>query len=80
MKIDLNKRYGATTVYLKDDKPKEEQTLTCDIKQENNKIIIEFSSDCGKFGTDEMLDGYILTAERLMKILQEREDITDDEI
>jgi hypothetical protein len=25
MKIDLNKRYGATTVYLKDDKPKEEQ-------------------------------------------------------
>ena len=61
-------------------KPKEEQTLTCDIKQENNKIIIEFSSDCGKFGTDEMLDGYILTAERLMQILQEREDITDDEM
>ena len=24
MKIDLNKRYGATTVYLKDDKPKDE--------------------------------------------------------
>ena len=61
-------------------KPKEEQTLNCDIKLETNKIIIDFSSDCGKFGTDEMLDGYILTAERLMQILQEREDITDDEM
>ena len=61
-------------------KSKEEQTLTCDIKQENNKIIIDFSSDCGKFGTYEMLDGYTLTAKRLMQILQEREDITDDEM
>jgi len=61
-------------------KSKEEQTLTCDIKQENNKIIIDFSSNCGKFGTDEMLDGYTLTAKRLMQILQEREDITDDEM
>ena len=61
-------------------KSKKEQTLTCDIKQENNKIIIDFSSDCGKFGTYEMLDGYTLTAKRLMQILQEREDITDDEM
>jgi len=59
-------------------KPKEEQTLTCDIKQENNKIIIDFSSNCGKFGTDEMLDGYILTAERLMQILQECNYIKND--
>ena len=61
-------------------KSKKEQTLTCDIKQENNRIIIDFGSDCGKFGTYEMLDGYTLTAERLMQILQEREDITDDEM
>lgn len=61
-------------------KPKEEQTIECDIKQENNKIIIDFSSDCGKFGTDEMLAGYILTPDRLLQILNEREDITDDEL
>ena len=59
---------------------KEEQTLTCDIKQENNKIVIDFSSDCGKFGTDEMLDGYVLTPERLLQILQDRDDYTDDEL
>ena len=61
-------------------KPKEEQTIECDIKQENNKIIIDFSSDCGKFGTDEILAGYILTPERLLQILNEREDITEDEL
>jgi len=43
------------------------------------KIVLDFSSDCGKFGTDEMLDGYTLTPERLLEILQEREDITDEE-
>ena len=61
-------------------KPKEEQTIDCDIKKENNKLVIDFSSDCGKFGTDEMLDGYILTPQRLLQILQERTDITDDEM
>ena len=43
------------------------------------KIVLDFSSDCGKFGTDEMLDGYTLTPKRLLEILQEREDITDEE-
>ena len=43
------------------------------------KIVLDFSSDCGKFGTDEMLDGYTLTPERLLEILQDREDITDEE-
>ena len=62
-------------------KPKEEQTLTCDIEvDKQGKIIIDFSSDCGKFGTDEMLCGWVLTPERLMQILDEREDITDDEL
>tara|TARA_R110000851_G_scaffold96589_2_gene209605 strand:+ start:468 stop:671 length:204 start_codon:yes stop_codon:yes gene_type:complete len=53
--------------------------ITCDIKQEDDKIILDFSADCGKFGTDEMLDGYALTAKRLLIILQDREDITDNE-
>lgn len=62
-------------------KPKEEQTLSVEFEfVEDNSIQIDFSSDCGKFGTDEMLAGYVLTPERLFQILQEREDITDDEI
>lgn len=51
-------------------KPKEEQTTSCEIKQEDGKIVLDFYCDCGKFGTDEMLDGYKLTPERLLQILQ----------
>lgn len=61
-------------------KPKEEQTIEVRIVQGKEKISIKFSSDCGKFGTDEMLCGWVLTPERLMQILNEREDITDDEM
>lgn len=62
-------------------KPKEEQTVIVEFEfVEDGKIQIDFTSDCGKFGTDEMLDGYVLTAERLLQILQEREDIKDDEM
>ena len=53
---------------------------TCEIKQEDGKIVIDFLADCGKFGTDEMLDGYVLTPERLLQILQDRNDYTDDEL
>jgi hypothetical protein len=59
--------------------PKEVKT-TCEIKQEDGKIVIDFWADCGKFGTDEMLAGWILTPERLLQILSEREDIKDDEM
>ena len=58
--------------------PKEVKT-TCEIKQEDGKIVIDFWADCGKFGTDEGLDGYTLTAERLLMILQHSEIITDEE-
>ena len=60
-------------------KPEEEQTVSVSIVQADEKIFIEFSSDCGKFGTDEMLSGWILTPERLLQILSDREDIEDDE-
>ena len=40
-------------------KPKEEQTVSVSIVQGKEKISIEFSSDCGKFGTDEMLAGWM---------------------
>ncbi len=55
-------------------------TVTADIKQSDGKIHIDLSSDCGKFGTDEMLSGYILTPERLMQILNDRDDYSDDEL
>lgn len=61
-------------------KPKEEQTISVETKKlSNGKLVLDFYSDCGKFGTDEMLAGYILTPERLLHILQDREDITDEE-
>jgi hypothetical protein len=47
---------------------------------ENGKITLVFSADCGKFGAEELLDMYKLTPERLLQILQERVDITDEEI
>lgn len=50
-----------------------------DISQIDGKITLDFSSDCGKFGTDESIAGYILTPKRLLQILEEREDLTDDE-
>jgi hypothetical protein len=62
-------------------KPESEQTTTFEVKTFSNdtKIVIDFYKDCGKFGTNEAVAGYILTAERLHKILNERQDITDEE-
>lgn len=62
-------------------KPKEEQTITLEVKAFSNDsiVVIDFYSDCGKFGTDELLAGYTLTAKRLLQILNERLDITDEE-
>ena len=62
-------------------KPLEEQTVSVEFEfVEDGKIQIDFTSDCGKFGTDEMLAGFVLTPERLLQILNEREDISDDEL
>jgi hypothetical protein len=58
--------------------PKDIKT-TCKIKQQDGKILMDFWADCGKFGTDEMLDCYVLTPKRLLQILQDRDDYTDDE-
>jgi hypothetical protein len=57
-------------------KIKEEQTVEVEIKVlDDKKVVFDFYSDCGKFGTA----GFKLTPERLLQILQEREDITDEE-
>ena len=49
-------------------------------EQENGELSFLFTADCGKYGTDEMIDGYILTPDRLLEILQDRNDFTDDEL
>ena len=62
-------------------KPKEKQTVEVQLTVHKDKTIsLDFSSDCGKFGTDEMLSGYRLTAKRLMQILHDRDDYTDNEL
>jgi len=60
-------------------KDSKDVTTSVEIKQEVGKIILDFSADCGKFGTDEMLDGYTLTPGRLLEILQSSDTITDNE-
>lgn len=61
-------------------KPKEEQTVDVEIGDDGEYVYLEFSSDCGKHGTTEMLDGYKFTPERLLQILQDRDDYTEDEL
>ena len=61
-------------------KPKEQQSIIVDISSKDDKIIIDFYSDCGKFGATEMLSGYILTPERLLAVMQSFEDYKDEEL
>ena len=63
-------------------KPKQEQTVSVNIKiLKDKRIVLDFYSDCGKFGTNEVLTGYILTPEILLDILRnERNKYTDYEI
>ena len=62
-------------------KPKEEQIVEVEIKVlDDKKVVFDFYSDCGKFGTFEALAGFKLTPERLLQILQEIENITDEEL
>ena len=62
-------------------KPTEEQTLSVTFKTFPNGVIdIDFWSDCGKFGTHEMLSGYKLTPTRLLEILNEYKNYKDEEL
>lgn len=60
--------------------PESKQYLKVDIKQTDETVNIEFSSNCGKFGTDEPIAGYTLTPDRLLEILQEHPNYTDKEL
>lgn len=60
-------------------KPKENQTIELEFEVLDDKsIILDFYSDCGKFGTEEALAGFKLTPERLLQILNKAR-LTDEE-
>ena len=61
-------------------KNREDITTSVEIRHiSGGKVVLDFSADCGKFGTEEMLDGYTLTAERLLMVLQHSDIITNEE-
>ena len=37
----------------------------------DGKVVLKFSADCGKFGTDETLDEYEFTVKELLTILKQ---------
>ena len=53
---------------------KDEKDIKTFVKIENyNSFVkLQFSKDCGKFGTSEIVDSYYLTPGMLLEILQER--------
>lgn len=62
-------------------KPKEQQSIELELEViKDGRLLLNFYSDCGKFGTSEGLAGFLLTPERLLQILNEREDLTDEEL
>ena len=61
-------------------KNKKDTTTTAHINNVYGVLELRFFSDCGKFGTEEILDEYKLTPERLLQILQEYEGYSEDEL
>lgn len=39
-------------------------------REDGDKVVMLFTADCGKFGTDEILDSFELTPFELLTILQ----------
>jgi len=61
-------------------KPEEKQVITCQVSEKDNKFVLDFWMDCGKHGASEIIDGYTLTAERLLEVLQSYDNYTDEEV
>ena len=60
-------------------KPKKDQTIELEFEVLADKtVVLDFYSDCGKFGMDEALAGFKLTPERLLQILNKAR-LTDEE-
>ena len=45
-----------------------------DIKQEGDRVVLSFSADCGKFGTNEQVDEYTLSIDTFFRLLEEARD------
>lgn len=57
----------------------EDVKVSVDIKEKEGKIFIDFSADCGKFGTDESFAGFVLTPDELLRILSEQFESPNNE-
>ena len=57
-----------------------DQEVTVEIDKINGILELDFYSDCGKFGADELLDSYKLTPKRLLQILQKHEGYEESEL
>ena len=60
-------------------KNREEIKTFVKFTQKDDKICMEFTCDGGKFGTEELLAIYKLSAVRLLEILSERNDYSEEE-
>jgi len=56
-------------------KKQEDLTYKIEVTLKDSKINLLFSADCGKHGTDEVLDEYDLTPLELLNILQGNEEL-----
>ena len=54
-------------------KPKDNQNLSVEFRDVKGELEILFSCDCGKFGTDEIVDSFELSAKKLLEILQNQD-------
>ena len=59
---------------------KKDVITKAEITQNDGKIELTFSADCGKFGSDENLAGFSLTPEKLLKVLNNFSDYSDEEL
>lgn len=54
-------------------KKQNELNTYINIEQKENKLFLCFYSNCGNFGTNEILDEYELTPKELLDILQKKD-------
>jgi len=64
------KRRFSSILYL----PKSQTKITCTKLMEGETIVLSFSSNEGKFGTDEYIDEFRFTPEQLLEVLRDHED------
>jgi len=51
-------------------KDRKDVKYSLEVKQDGNTLELLFTSDCGKFGTDEIVDSFKLSNLSLLEVLQ----------